>query len=124
MSEHITEIQSGGLKCDNPECDWADMTISESDYPKWLNAPCPKCGQNVLTDQDYENVKTVRAAIEFINSLSEEQLAEMSDLVPDDIKEQMSGFDKIRFKVETHDKISIKPVENTDEIKKAIDKTE
>ena len=45
-------ITSGGLVCDNDSCDWEDMSIKVDDYPKWLNAPCPKCGENVLTEED------------------------------------------------------------------------
>lgn len=68
------ELSGGGLKCDNPECDWKDETIKVGEVEAWLNAPCPKCGENVLTDQDYENLKTVLQAVRFINSLPPDAL--------------------------------------------------
>ena len=48
------EQQQAGLQCDAEGCDWVDKTIPDTDYPKWLNAPCPKCGANVLTQEDYD----------------------------------------------------------------------
>ncbi len=38
----ISKVQ--GLQCDNPSCDWSDMSISREEYPVWLNRSCPKCG--------------------------------------------------------------------------------
>lgn len=38
----VTHIQ--GIKCDNKDCDFKDMSVSYEDYPKWINKPCPKCG--------------------------------------------------------------------------------
>ena len=42
------------IKCDNPECDYRDDSVKYEDYPNWLNKPCPKCGQNLLTKEDYK----------------------------------------------------------------------
>lgn len=44
------ELTGGGLVCDNPKCDWEDMTIKIEDYPKHVNMSCPNCGDNVLTE--------------------------------------------------------------------------
>ena len=63
------EIKSSGLKCDNVACDWADTTIEISAMSDWINRPCPKCGENVLTYNDFLNVQTVMAVIEHVNSL-------------------------------------------------------
>jgi ssDNA-binding Zn-finger/Zn-ribbon topoisomerase 1 len=46
-------ILSTGLKCDNPKCDWNE-TIKVEDHKKWIGKPCPKCGEVVLTQQDYD----------------------------------------------------------------------
>ena len=51
------EVQIGGIKCDNTKCDYEDMSIKYSDYEAWLNKPCPKCGDNLLTEKDYEFTK-------------------------------------------------------------------
>jgi len=44
-----------GIKCD--VCDWRDDSVRLEDYPKYVNAECPKCGQNLLTVEDYKNVQ-------------------------------------------------------------------
>lgn len=36
-----------GIKCDNPECDFKDMSVNFEDYKNWVNRPCPKCGTNL-----------------------------------------------------------------------------
>lgn len=54
---NIVDLVGGGIKCDNPECDYADQTVKIEDYKKWLNKPCPKCGSNLLTEADYKNVR-------------------------------------------------------------------
>jgi len=48
-----------GLKCDAKECDYIDMSIKFEDYPKYINAPCPKCGAPLLTQADYDTVSAL-----------------------------------------------------------------
>lgn len=43
-----------GIKCDNKDCNYKDMSVKMEDYDKWLNKPCPECGQNLLTQEDYD----------------------------------------------------------------------
>lgn len=43
------QVRVAGLKCDNKECDYQDDTIRYEEYKKYINAPCPKCGHNLLT---------------------------------------------------------------------------
>lgn len=52
-------LVGGGLKCDNPTCDFVDMSIAIEDYDNWLNVPCPKCGENLLTQEDLDAVKMI-----------------------------------------------------------------
>lgn len=52
-------LVGGGLKCDNPSCDFVDMSIAIEDYDNWLNVPCPKCGTNLLTKEDLDAVKMI-----------------------------------------------------------------
>jgi hypothetical protein len=47
-------IRISGLKCDNPKCDWSEE-VSVDDYMSWIEKPCPKCGEVVLTQKDYES---------------------------------------------------------------------
>ncbi len=74
------ELQGSGLICDNIDnCDWSDTSIQFEDYGSWVNKPCPKCGENVLTESDFELAKTFRARVDFVNSLSAEELKGISE---------------------------------------------
>lgn len=53
------QYQISGIKCDNPKCDFVDWSVELKDYPNWLNKPCPKCGANLLTQADYDNVTMI-----------------------------------------------------------------
>lgn len=46
-----------GIKCDNESCDYRDDNVPVEDYCNWLNKACPKCGENLLTQADFNNVK-------------------------------------------------------------------
>lgn len=73
-----------GLKCDNPNCDWEDMSIKQGEYESWINKPCPKCGENVLTQDDYLRAVIVRMMASVINSMSPEDFATLSKEVTDE----------------------------------------
>lgn len=45
-----------GIKCDNPNCSWRDENVPFEEYRDWLNRPCPVCGSNLLTQEDYDAV--------------------------------------------------------------------
>jgi hypothetical protein len=45
-----------GLMCDNPKCDYKDMSIKREEYEKHIGFPCPKCGAPLLTQADYDAV--------------------------------------------------------------------
>ena len=66
MADVIRYI-GGGIKCDNPECDYADTEVRIEDYNDWLNKPCPKCGANLLTQADYNNVQAIILATKWVN---------------------------------------------------------
>ena len=123
-------LVSSGLKCDNPTCDWVDETIKIPEYKDWLNKPCPKCGENVLTEEDFENVKTMLLTASIINSMSPEQIAEMAKDV--DLEElKNSEFLKdakgrelltmneaetpITISFNTHKKVSINEIRKSDD---------
>lgn len=65
--EPAVTFTHGGLKCDAPGCDFRDETILAEDYEKWVNAPCPKCGANLLTQEDFELSKVLRDIIGIVN---------------------------------------------------------
>jgi hypothetical protein len=79
----IEVSKSGGLNCDNPDCDWSDGTIPCSDYEKWVNKPCPECGENLLTEEDFNKTTQLMDAINVINSMTPEELEELSKNMDD-----------------------------------------
>lgn len=59
-----------GIKCDNPECDFADMSVKVEDYPLWLNKECPICGANLLTQADYDILQKTLKLGKIFNKIS------------------------------------------------------
>lgn len=57
----------GGLKCDNPDCNYVNDTIDITDYKHFINCPCPECGCNLLTVEDYKSSVRILRLIKFIN---------------------------------------------------------
>lgn len=88
-------INIGGLKCDNSQCGWSDMTIKFEEYKKYLNSSCPKCGENILTEDDYnETCNIIKSMVVFqkmdsnsiqniIDRMSEEDMDKALDTMND-----------------------------------------
>jgi len=124
------EITDTGLVCDNPNCDWKDETITFDIYHEWLNKPCPKCGENVLTEEDFLNAENLHSTINFINSLSEEQLEILSkeinggeivnsEIMKDVVNKDLSTLtenlnDTYKVVIDTHKELKIKSIEKID----------
>lgn len=71
MKEPLIKVkQMGGLKCDNPTCDYINPDISVKDYKKWINKSCPLCGSNLLTKTDYKSCKRAMRIINIVNAIS------------------------------------------------------
>ena len=58
--KNALEINMSGLKCDNPTCDYVE---------KWVNVKCPKCGEILLTEADYNNTKFLLGIIDLGNKI-------------------------------------------------------
>lgn len=68
-------IKISGLKCDY--CDYRDDTVPYSDYPASIGKPCPKCGENLLTQAEYDQcemmirkVAKIEKALSFLKWLN------------------------------------------------------
>lgn len=87
-----THIQ--GIKCDNKNCDFRDMSVPYEDYAKWVNKPCPKCGANLLTAHDYKVCQTVMALSKLFGRIEvpEKDVDTKMDI-------ELDGTDKIVFDV-------------------------
>ncbi len=59
-----------GLKCDNPDCDFCDLSIPFEQYEQYVNYPCPKCGQPLLTPQAYKMCLALKSMGNFITKLT------------------------------------------------------
>lgn len=46
------KLEAIGLKCDH--CTYKDMTIKSKDYNNNIGKPCPRCGNSLLTQEDYD----------------------------------------------------------------------
>lgn len=99
-----TRIQ--GIKCDNKNCDFRDMSVPYEDYPKWINRPCPKCGANLLTMHDYKVCRTVMALSKLFNNVDVPEKA-----IDTEMHIELNGTDEVAFDIrkttgeKTHGKI-------------------
>lgn len=117
---------SGGLQCDNPSCDWTDETVKVENYKQWLNAPCPKCGENVLTQEDFDTVLKVMEMVDLINALPQEGFEEFTewsksirgkDTEKEDFYEKHNipeGTKRVTVTFDIHNGIHIKNVKSAD----------
>ncbi len=75
----LIAVDGEHLMCDNPECDHIhyDKDLHYNDLEKWIDFPCPKCGESLLTREDYEGSLLLQDYVKMMNSLSEEELEEL-----------------------------------------------
>lgn len=90
------EMNIGGLKCDNPSCDYINMDIKAEYYERYVNAKCPKCGEILLTQADYLNTKFLLEMVKVANKIfpkgdDDEEMVTMSV--------NMDGSGKMEFNV-------------------------
>lgn len=86
-----------GIKCDNPKCDYIDMEV-EFDPEKYLNMPCPKCGDSLFTPEDYNAMKNIMAVTKAMNEVygtNDTPLDAVAETYVADIG--MNGTGKIKF---------------------------
>lgn len=70
MRKLIVIEQEDIVVCDNKNCDFKVPNKTgkpDVDIKKYLNVPCPKCGENLLTEEDYSDFKLMVRAINWIN---------------------------------------------------------
>lgn len=59
MENAKIEMSNHGVKCDNSGCDFVVSFEAFEEYEQFINKPCPKCGENLLTQEDYDMVHTL-----------------------------------------------------------------
>ena len=98
-----TEVHISGIKCDN--CNWKDMSVPFEDYEQWINKPCPKCGENLLTQKDYDECLEIMNASEIINKYSKEDLEKIvANLSPEEMDSVLDTINNLGLKNKGVDK--------------------
>lgn len=93
MAKKAITLHVGGIKCDGLGCYFEDNTAKLEEYELWINKPCPVCGENLLTQKDYDAILQMIKVNEFINSV-----ITAADDEPTYIQEmKMDGSGKIKF---------------------------
>ena len=87
-----------GTKCDNPSCDFKDNSVKLEDYPLWLNRPCPKCGQSLLTKEDLETIKIIICIVNIINWVTKPFSFLFKNEKPKNYSVEMNGTGSVNFK--------------------------
>lgn len=104
FNENNMEMSISGLKCDNPNCDYQDMSVPFEDYEKSINKPCPECGESLLTQEDYDNVVKMVDAMDIVNSFSESDLDKLvGNLSEDEINAALDMMNKLKMKKDGED---------------------
>jgi hypothetical protein len=70
MRKLIEINQEHVIECDNPDCDFNVANPSgdpNTDLTEYLNKECPKCGDNLLTEEDLREYKKVLRLINRMN---------------------------------------------------------
>lgn len=67
------------IKCDNEVCNFIEY-MDHVDPEIWLNKPCPKCGENLLTEEDHAAFQEYEKLQEMLNSLPPEKLKQLESL--------------------------------------------
>ena len=65
------KIKYSGLKCDTENCGYRDKTVERKDFEISINKPCPNCGGNLLTLEDYLNVLLLEDIVEKLKDYPE-----------------------------------------------------
>lgn len=70
MRKLIEKQQNSLVTCDNPNCDYTVPYTDEAEecLILFIDKPCPKCGENLLTMEDYLQHQKLMKVIKFINS--------------------------------------------------------
>ena len=63
----MEEVIISGLKCDY--CDYRDDTIPFSDYKVSIGKPCPKCGNSLLTQEEYDKSVKLLKTMDVLNKI-------------------------------------------------------
>lgn len=98
-NKQVISFDIRGIKCDNPHCGWSDMR-AQFIPEKYLNAPCPECGDNLFTQSDYETMLRMFAAARFINTLCRPFMPILRRCKTKKATVEMNGTGKVKIREE------------------------
>lgn len=93
----IVDLNVRGIKCDNPECDYSDMAVKYENYPQWLNKPCPKCGANLLTQEDLDATEQLMEIVNLTNEILKDSGLEKQDMNKYIVPVEANGTGELSF---------------------------
>ena len=62
------EMEISGLKCDNEKCDYTEESAKLKDYKLLIGTECPKCGENLLTQEDCDKAFRMVRYVSYFNN--------------------------------------------------------
>jgi hypothetical protein len=77
VEKNMASVQGGGIGCDNPTCNYVDRNVKTDDFKNWIDKPCPECGENLLTQEDFDRSENLLDMIEKVNNMSQEDIQGM-----------------------------------------------
>ena len=81
------EFSISGIQCDNKKCDYDDKEVARETYSEYVNKPCPKCGENLLTQEDFEAVNKLYDGFDTISELTNKIQTEIDRVHDEDGEE-------------------------------------
>ena len=91
------------LDCDNSNCNYQEP-IAGPLTRDLIGTLCPKCGESLLTQEDYDDTMQIISAMknyaEIINSMSEEEIEELTKDV--ELPEDIDKDDYISLSIKCH----------------------
>lgn len=101
MRKLIETAHKPEVTCDSVKCDYTVSYTEKEDLRSFINKPCPKCGENLCTQKDYDDHMKVLRAVNWVNKWFSWVTIFSSKPKPEDYK---------TFEVYTHKGIKITEV--------------
>lgn len=111
---NIEGLEAGGIKCDNPICGYSDDSVKMEEWGDYVNKPCPNCGENLFTEEDYVKTQNLLSMIELVSGMSDDQLKSILETFGLDANNPM--LDKlVNMNFDIHNNQIHIDIENTDD---------
>ena len=119
--EERVGVKISGLTCDNTECDYQNDVPFE-EYENWLNKPCPKCNENLLTQDDLDTTLALNALAKMFNELSDEEVADLIPISSEEANQDFceennlpTGTERVSIKIKVNNGIHIESITPAEE---------